>query len=396
MSASTEFTIRRAVNADIDRIVEIAEANRYDGSGTQDSFLVSDFTADHYSETLFSDGYDQSTPDSVLLEKRPLAYVAEHEDQVVGFVYIYSSKYSRKTFPEQPDLPKNEKPGVTYYPRHKTEVRIDRLLAEKTDFLVIKQIGVHPDWKKNRIASSLYQHVFSQFFAPHIFAAIVERPINKVSQKFHASLGFTPVSRSISGELGAPDVKLNQIWYRPGLPIVQNVHVPDNHVFEGNKSVSGETLTESIHHSRTLYLHEDSLNWIKLNVTITILFALMAALYLLTQNQERFAGLAVLFVVGIGSFVLFLFRATLKSGIDFMRSHKDNLRIAESRMLFHEPLFQGSIRHVPKRALTIAIMNHLPKVALITWTIACVLALLVEFAHWACIAWNWVAQLQLP
>lgn len=243
--------------------------------------------------------------------------------------------------------------------------------------MVIKQIAVAEAHKRKKLAQALYQHVINQEFAPHVFAAIVENPVNPVSQKFHASLGFTPITRSMSGDLGDPGLKYNQVWYRPTYPIILSkpdiADISEQPFYEP----PFEALEKAIEHSRILYLHEDSLNWIKMNVTITILFALIAANYLLTVNIESNVGQWArngLFVLGF--IILILLRSTLISGLAFMASHKDNLRISETKMMFYYPEYQGCIRHVPTKATTIKIMDQMPPIAIFFWLFTCLLSLL--------------------
>ena len=76
-------------------------------------------------------------------------------------------------------------------------------------FVTIKQICIRPDLTGRGLATSLYQHLFSQVQGCPLFAAIVLEPENHRSIIFHERHGFMKVF-----QVTPPDGMLRGIWMR--------------------------------------------------------------------------------------------------------------------------------------------------------------------------------------
>ena len=114
-------------------------------------------------------------------------YVVLHETQVVGFLLGYTRDQIE--------------PGAL----------VDRQLADRYQepFLIIKQICVRGDFSKHGLASRLYEHAARQVPRFRIFAAIVLKPLNLPSIRFHEKLQFEKVL-----EITPPDGLLRGVWSR--------------------------------------------------------------------------------------------------------------------------------------------------------------------------------------
>lgn len=76
-------------------------------------------------------------------------------------------------------------------------------------FVVIKQICIRPDLIGRGLATSLYQHLFTQVQEYPLFTAIVLEPVNHRSIIFHERLGFKKVF-----QITPPDGMLRGVWMR--------------------------------------------------------------------------------------------------------------------------------------------------------------------------------------
>ncbi|MFP4520046.1 MAG: GNAT family N-acetyltransferase [Oceanicaulis sp.] len=237
-------------------------------------------------------------------------------------------------------------------------------VGEDCDFLVIKQVGVHPDFHGAGLARRLYQRLFATRPADYAFAAIVERPLpNTGSKAFHAKLGFTPVLQASPSNDNYGDAIVNSIWFRQLRP---PVHLPPS-----PETLAPEAWLENLEHVRALYKHEDQLNWTKVSLLITILFALLTAAWILLSEPPApvlLAGKVIL--IGMGFVALLAVREKIRSGAKFMATHKTAARLTEAALAMRFTGFVAPLWHVPLTSSTSRWLKRLPGIALLVWTLA--------------------------
>jgi predicted GNAT superfamily acetyltransferase len=346
------IAFREAVIGDIAAIKAVADRCRL-GEGPIDSgFLVSDFGPEDY--RVFIEASLKATDEAAGREVIFLVAVDPH-GHVAAFAFAY-----RKAFvvrhPER-------------FPESSTEQRIRVMLREESDFFVIKQIGIAPEFRKRGLGSQLYFELFTRIATAtpstdceHVFAATVLTPPNRASEKFHQKMGFAPVLQSRS-RAGDGRLFLNQVWHRVTKPLHFET-APDT-------SYEIDILLQSLQHARELYMHEDNLNWIKFGLLVTFFFALVAAAWQLQSDAGGYYGWRLAFAVllaGGGYVVLDIFRKKIRSGLKFMAAHKDAVRILESRIRLGSSSFHPAVWMVPHVSETVVQMRQFPLFALIAWT----------------------------
>lgn len=164
--------VRPATFSDLDSIMEIAsmlDVSVQDAPIARDTgFLVS--------------GYSRSDYEAFL----PLLLVAVAGDVVAGFIFSM----------RRAEIPAGVKYTAPLF-----------VAAGDGDFLLIKVVGVHPDWKSRGIGSLLYRTVIAETRLP-VFAAVVTGPVcNERSLTFHRRFGFVECARYDTDE-GMPRVLL--------------------------------------------------------------------------------------------------------------------------------------------------------------------------------------------
>ncbi len=323
-------TIRPARNTDLNAVEAIAKTLTLKDGEERDSFLVSNFSRAEYER---------------FLKDRDVTFLVAtgSGDVPCAFLIAYGCAYSKKL------------------PEDRSEAVILAAVAPECDFVVIKQVGVHPDARGTGIARRLYQRLFSMRPSEFAFAAIVEQPVENVgSKEFHKKLGFTPVLQSSPTNDNYGDAIINTIWMRQLRP---PVHLPP-----GGEPLAPDAWLENLEHARELYTHEDQLNWTKLSLLITVLFALLTAAWFLLNEDTTLVVLASRTVlVALGFFALIAVRAKLKSGAQFMASHKTAARLLEGALAMRYEGFVAPLWHVPLKSSTSRWLERLPYVALGIW-----------------------------
>ncbi len=176
MRTSSDLKIQGAKSEHLPQIVNLAQTYDLKQMAPEQlaklGFLVSNFHEEDYRAFI-----DRADHFYVLLEDRNLC----------GFLYAYSSDRI-----EEDEwfslLIKSRYPGP---------------------FVIIKQICIGPDLIGRGLASSLYQHLFSQVREYPLFTAIVLEPVNQRSIIFHERHGFRKVF-----QITPPDEMLLGIWMR--------------------------------------------------------------------------------------------------------------------------------------------------------------------------------------
>ena len=170
------FFIRKAEEKDLNAIFELAKmASLYSlaaQAASESGFLVSDYTYEDYQR---------------YLEVAEHFYLTETDGLIVAFVLAFESKNIRN------------------------DQIVESLLkyAYTKSFILIKQICVHPKYRRNGLASCLYDYLISiaNKQKSSLLAAVVFDPPNIPSIQFHQKLGF---KKEI--EVLAPDNRYRGIW----------------------------------------------------------------------------------------------------------------------------------------------------------------------------------------
>lgn len=339
-------SIRTAGSADIDAVMAIAEALTLREGDNSDSFLVSNFSRSDYERFLSS--------------KHCHVLVAETEGRVTGFLIGYNEKYARTL------------------PAGTSESVIINAIGDEARFNVVKQVGIHPDHAGKGLARSLYEAFFDEVPCEFVFAAIVEKPVaNTGSMKFHEAMGFIPVLQSSPPNAHYADRIINQVWAKQLQPRTYTRAIKGGDVSsDANIEYLGE-----------LYRHEDTLNWTKLGMLLTLLFAeLTAAWVLLGSSDGLLTSAASLILILLGFATLYGVKRKIDSGQQFMAAHKRALRLAESARSLRDPSFFAALWHVPRQSATAGWVKIMPRLAMLLW-LAASLALLAKIYVW--IGWSW-------
>jgi len=247
------------------------------------------------------------------------------------------------------------------------------LLPDSQPFLVVKQIAVLPDHRKSGIGRGLLQRLLDTHRdsdAP-VFSAIVTRPRNEASERFHATLWFRPLLAVPVAE-HRPLPRL--IWYRwlddfaadAGSTLIE-APAPNT------EAQTGE-FEKRLVRALDLYKHEDALNWKKFGLVSTYFFALAAAAWALAMNSQaqnwQFVS-AIAFLSVAGAFVLFVTSVQVRSGVQFLSRHKLNARLLEAELILRRGLAGGVVLRVPKTSRTVRWLPWMPVAALIMWCLIC-------------------------
>lgn len=165
-----------------------------------------------------------------------------------------------------------------------------------------------------------------------VFVAIMRKPENQRSARFHASYGFLPVL-SFGNAVGEP-VMEREVLHVTAQTALQFKR--DSLDFE--EGVSG--LRTSLENATTLYLHEDNLNWTKLQYLSQYFAVLIAAQFILPTLRPTLPNEIAFFVLLVGhlalaallGYLLHSLSAKLKSGLRFMSSHKRAVLVTEAKL----------------------------------------------------------------
>lgn len=316
--------IRDARADDLDAIVRIAAAV---GDPDAASFLVSGFQPADY-EAWIADGDDYFL-------------VAEFGGAVVGFLLAFP----QALVPDASWL----HPAVT---------------AEETDAVLIKQVAVDPERRRGSVGRRLYGHLFELVGERPTTAAVVvdDGRANDASASFHRSLGFVEV-----GTMRPADGLRRVHYLRPG---------------RGRRNAVVDTQYEQ---AVALYLHEDTLNWTKLNNLFYINAGLGAVVGLFSQAntevQELVSFEAVVLATSVfGVIVSASLAVAIWSGVTYLRHRKATVADLEVALAFEGGrTLVGEGRHAQRSALarspTEFVLRGAPIAFAAAWTVVAVWAI---------------------
>ncbi len=260
--------VRSANIADAERIYIIAQQNslsKLKGKKLTHGFLVSNYTLETYKEYITKNRY---------------FYVLENETEICAFLLAFTRE----------------------------EINANELVNRKIlaycneNFIVIKQICVATDYHHQGCGRQLYNYLIDEI-QENLFASVVIDPMNYPSIEFHEKLGFR-VAFTITPE----DKMKRAVFFRSNN--IVNFYDKDVVLNQYERAVD-------------LYIHEDNLNWSKLNNFFYItggIFAI-AALWPKVDSYLTFS-VFIMVLSFLGMVSSFLFRIALGSGIDYMHARK--------------------------------------------------------------------------
>lgn len=279
----------------------------------------------------------------------------------MGFLIAYSS-----TFVENSGL----------FDANTTEMRLLEKFGQTQEFTVIKQISVDANHIGGGIGSILYDALFHALTgrektnfaddaidpAQHssvsdVFVAVVRKPENERSARFHRSYGFLPVMTF--GNLVGQEVLEREVLHVTAQTALQF----KRNTLDFEAGVNG--LRTSLDNARELYLHEDNLNWTKLQYLSQYFVLLVAAQFVLPtladtipeawRQEILLAGHVMISVLLI--YVLNSFSAKIQNGLRFMASHKRAVLLTEAKLQHQTAAFYPAVSRVPRQSRTVILIR---------------------------------------
>lgn len=353
--------IRAAENSDLSSITKIAESLVLDSDRSQ-GFLVSNYKIDTYQYYFGHTGINEDQVEKVIF----LVAECYETHAVKGFLIAYHSSFIE---------------GNSHFANDSTERRIFNRFGDAREFYVIKQVGVSRDSVGSGLGTKIYTSFFSHLSAVtrnngevdyhpaafDVFAAVMREPDNEKSSNFHRKFGFAPVI-AYGDKLGEGNYQ-REVLHTTAQGALQ--YIKDR---SGDKSI--ENIAEvSLQHANDLYLHEDNLNWTKLNYLTQYFAMLFIAQFifpsLASDMNSNFKTPLLLgghvFITGMMVYLVFSFVKKLESGSIFMARYKRSVLIAESKMKLAYPNFTPSVLSVPRLSKTVKMLNT---VKILFWSAA--------------------------
>lgn len=294
--------ISKVTIEDIPQVSALQEQLLLSNIGTGKGFLVSGFSSDDYLR---------------FVEKYDFFYKAVEGDQIVGVLMAFHSK----------DVAINDKNNC---------ILRDSVIGES---VIIKQVFVSPNAMGKGISSKLYAHLYGVVGdATPLVCVIVIEPFNERSCIFHKKQGFVEYLHFIPDADRDGIVRKRSTWIR--LPNsssditnavrMTNIYCTDD---DDGSVMASRALTFA-----SLYTHEDNLNWTKIGLQVTILFALFTSFAYFYDNLNSRTSVFVLTVLSLwGVAINFLFYIKIKSGIEYMNSHKSKINEYDKVLSFYYP-----------------------------------------------------------
>jgi len=316
------LNIRSANLEDAIKIYELATSNSLSKQKSRklaNGFLVSDFTIEKYEKYILNNRY---------------FFLIEDQDEIRGFLLAFT----------------------------KEEINPDELVNKKIlayssyDFVIIKQICVAPGYHHKGYGSVLYSFLMDEV-KQNIFAAVVLEPINQASVGFHEKMGFRIAFTII------PEDQIKRVVFFWDNPC--------------NNFYDKDIVLNQYERAITLYIHEDSLNWSKLNNYFYITGGILATSALWPKISNYLSFYKYLMVISfLGLVSSFLFRIALSSGVDYLQARKQAVVDVERILLklkgvrivsthYDEGLKNKQLKKSP----TTKVMKNIPFVMLILWTL---------------------------
>jgi len=247
----------------------------------------------------------------------------------------------------------------------------------KSDFILIKQVFISPEFSTKGIATKLYNHLFEQESnsLPYV-AVIVSEPINVASYKFHLKHNF---SNYLDFEPDADKdgiVRDRSAWIKlPSLKDDLSDYIRLTNQNQGDDF--GETILSRSSELVSLYTHEDNLNWTKMGMQITLIFALFAAFVYFYEKELIPESIPVVTILAIWGFTINLvFYLKIKSGLQYMTHHKNNIIRFDKKIKMYFPLLNPIFPNnsiVSKKSITLKLLPWLSLLGLVSWLLVSLL-----------------------
>lgn len=273
--------LRRARQSDAEEIFEIAAENSLsvlekDGDVVDNGFLVSGFQLDVYKK---------------MIKDYEHFYVIEQRGSVRAFMFAYGREEVDK--------------GLA----------VNQAIAEHADgdFLIIKQVCVARRDQSKGFGSAMYEYFLEKAAVP-VYAAIVEEPYNEASVHFHRGRNFY---KALS--VKAEDEVMRMVFCHDTVESMRNY---DSNMLEQQYQVAVD-----------LYLHEDNLNWSKLNNLFYISGGLVAVISILASLSSENLLYSILIVSVLGIISSVLFSIAITSGVHYMNNRKQTVMSIEKLLI---------------------------------------------------------------
>ena len=314
------MNIRPARLEDIEKIYEIAINNslsRLKNKKLVDGFLVSNYDLETYKNYIKNNRY---------------FFVVEDEGEIRAFLLAFTK--------EEIDTAQLVNKKILAY--------------SSDDFVIVKQICTAPDSYRKGYGTQVYSFLMDEV-SQNIFAAVVLNPINQASIDFHQELGFRIAFTII------PEDKINRavfFWDNPC-----------------NNFYDKDIVLNQYETAINLYIHEDNLNWSKLQHFFYITGGLFAVAFLwpeISYNLPFYEFLIAISFLGMVS--SWLFWIALNNGIDYMQTRKQAVVDIERILLklkgvrivsthYNEGIRNKRLKNSP----TTKVMKNIPLIMLIVW-----------------------------
>lgn len=354
-----QFRYQQATIKDLDTVLSIADSNR----NLED---VPKFTG-ALSSLWQSSEYRQ------LIKAGNVFLVLTSANKVIGLIVGYSGHFGKNL--------------ISKYRRY-SSVRSEvaayamDMVGELLPFVVIEQILVRTSNRNDDIFEKILRDLLTirflnQFSQPkmfnkdrvrHVFIARLSPTHYADTDTILSRIGLVETLEYQNDEELIAAGLYGQVWHVTAEP---NSFTK---VFDGSESSYGiSSFIAGIETARELYLHEDNLNWKKLTVLASFLFAQLAALWVVLDRafstsvsefyMEFYIGTVI--VIGLVGFRSILTcNNMLKSGRRFMASHKATLKILQAQLSLRTSDYIPGIWCVPTTSITVRTLPDLGTVSL--------------------------------
>lgn len=293
--AESQIMITDARPEHLAEIVVLARANQLEGPTetnanlSERGFLVAGFTEQEYSDFLRTAEY---------------FYVLLDKNRVVGFLLAYS----RCRIQDDDWL----------------NTRLKNRFRDR--FVLIKQVCVATEYTSRGLASDLYQHTIKKADGAPLMAAVVLTPANVRSIRFHEKLGFQMVVAETP-----PDGMGRGVWrLDPSAARSTDSRTgPSISREQTMQTDSYQSFRAQYETAMNLYLHEDQLNWSKLNNLFYITVGLIIASGIIirfvgdaSKTTPVSIGPCLLPIALVGIILSASFSVALWAGVNYMLKRK--------------------------------------------------------------------------
>lgn len=373
-----QIKVRHAIQSDLEQVFAISRSLGQERDPSK-GFLVSDYPMETY-ETFYASSYNATAEPSVFF----LVACDDVSDRPAAFLIAYSSEFIV---------------SATMFDGFTTERRLIERFGADQEFTVIKQISVDASHIGQGLGSKLYDALFHALTSREksttspnaidparysavsdVFVAIMRKPENQRSARFHASYGFLPVL-SFGNPVGEP-VSEREVLHVTAQTALQF----KRDSLDLEKGVSG--LRTSLENATMLYLHEDNLNWTKLQYMSQYFAALVAAQFILPTLRQTLPEEVALYVLLAGhlmltvllGYVLQSLSAKIRSGLRFMASHKRAVLITEAKLQHRTAAFYPAVSRVPRQSRTVILISFAKIIFGSIWVLSFIMNLAILVA----------------